>query len=271
MVNTLRTVLDAKLFQNFIIGAILVNAIVLGIMTNDELSPEMHARLEFFDNACLALFCLEIAMKFVVYRLRFFRDGWNVFDFIVVGIALAPATGPLAVLRAMRVFRLMRMVTIVPSMRRVITGMFSALPGVGSVAGVLFVMFYVAGIMGSNFFHEVDPAHFGSLGTTFFTLFQFLTLEGWPDVARPVMDKMPYAWLYFIPFIVLTTFTTLNLLFGIIVNAMNDAKEEAARESLAEQGIDSPAESNALRLAVIEQDVKAVRETIAAIKAKLST
>lgn len=269
MVNSIRAVLDTKLFQNFIIGVILLNAVILGVMTDEALAPETHDRLALLDNLCLGIFCLEILMKFIVYRLGFFRDGWNNFDFIVVGIALAPATGPLAVLRAMRVFRLMRLVTIVPSMRRVITGMFAALPGVGSVAGVLFVMFYVAGIMGSNFFHEVDPAHFGTLGTTFFTLFQFLTLEGWPDVARPVMEKMPYAWLFFIPFIVLTTFTTLNLLFGIIVNAMDDAKEEQARESLAEQGIEAPEESNAMRLAVIEQDVRAIRSSIAALKSSL--
>ncbi len=271
MLTTIRALLAAKLFQNFIIGAILVNAVILGILTDENLDPNTHARLEQLDHACLVIFCLEIAMKLLVDRLRFFRDGWNVFDFIVVGIALAPATGPLSVLRAMRAFRLMRMVTIMPSMRRVITGMFNALPGVGSVAGVLLVMFYVAGIMGSNFFHEVDPDHFGSLGTTFFTLFQFLTLEGWPDVARPVMQQMPYAWLFFIPFIILTTFTTLNLLFGIIVNAMDEAKEDMARETLAAQGVETSEESNAMRLAVIEQEVKAMRETMAAIRSKLGS
>lgn len=269
MINLVRTVLDNRFFQHFIIGAILVNAMALGFMTDESLSPAAHARLELLDEICLAIFCLEIAMKLLVHRLRFFSDGWNNFDFIVVAIALAPASGPLSVLRAMRVFRLMRLVTIVPSMRRVIAGMFAALPGVGSVAGVLLVMFYVAAIMGTNFFAEVDPDHFGTLGATFFTLFQFLTLEGWPDVARPVMEKMPYAWLYFIPFIVLTTFTTLNLLFGIIVNAMDEAKEEQAREAMAEQGISSPDESKALRLAVIEQDVKAIRASVAALKEAL--
>ena len=265
----IKVLLDNKVFQNTIVGVILANAIILGIMTNESLGADTVTMLEFLDNACLAVFCIEIVMKLVVYRFRFFFDGWNVFDFIVVAIALAPASGPLAVLRALRVFRLMRMVSTVPSMRRVVTGMFAAIPGIGSVAGVLMVIFYVAAIMASSFFQEVDPAKFGSLSITFFTLFQLMTLEGWPDVARPVMEHLPYAWLFFIPFIILTTFTTLNLLFGIIVNAMEDAKEEEARQKLEEQGIETTTESNEMRMAVIEQDVKLIREKIAAITASL--
>ncbi|MBF0372524.1 MAG: ion transporter [Alphaproteobacteria bacterium] len=268
MLKTISAVLDNGLFQKFIIGVILGNAILLGLMTQQDLSPGTLQVFELLDNACLVVFCVEIAMKLAVQRLRFFRDGWNVFDFAVVAIALAPASGPLAVLRAMRVFRLMRLVTAVPSMRQVITGMFSALPGVGSVAGVLFVMFYVAGIMGTSFFHEVEPRRFGDLGSTFFTLFQFLTLEGWPDVARPVIEKLPHAWPFFVIFIVLTTFTTLNLLFGIIVNAMEEAKEAGAREKLAEQGVEMTHESTEMRLAVIERELHLARATIAALTAQ---
>ncbi|MBF0269162.1 MAG: ion transporter [Alphaproteobacteria bacterium] len=251
-------IVDNKTFQWFIIGVILANAAILGLMTM-ELTPETHHLLEVLDNACLVIFCIEIAMKLLVRRLAFFKDGWNVFDLIVVGIALAPATGELAVLRALRVLRLMRLASAIPSMRRVINGMFAAIPGGGSVAAVLFVMYYVAAIMGTNFFGKTVPAHFGDLGTTFFTLFKMMTLEGWPDIASDVLEHHPRAWIFFVIFIVFTTFTTLNLLFGIIVDAMEQAKEADARTKMAEQGVEMSEESNEMRLAIIEGDVKYIR------------
>ncbi|HLA36613.1 MAG TPA: ion transporter [Rhodocyclaceae bacterium] len=260
---------ENRYFQYTIIGVILLNAVILGLLTVDGLNPTTVSLLTTLDEICLGVFCVELGLKLIGQRLRFFRDGWNVFDFVVVAVALAPATGPLSVLRALRVFRLMRLVDSVPSMRRVMNGMFAAIPGTASVAGVLAVMFYVAGIMATNFFGKVDPDNFGHLGVSFFTLFQFLTMEGWPDVARPIIEKMPYAWMFFIPFILVTTLTTLNLLFGIIVDAMENAKEEEAREDLAEQGIEAPEESNELRLAVIEQEVRKIREKIASIAAQV--
>lgn len=270
MLKTLLSLPEKPLFQRTIIGVILFNAVVLGIQTIEGLGPDLMSLLNMLDDLCLAIFCVELTLKLAGQRLSFFRDGWNVFDFTVVAVALVPASGPLAILRAMRVFRVLRLVTTVPSMRRVMNGMFAAIPGAASVAGVLLVMFYAAAIMATNFFSQADPANFGDLGVTFFTLFQFLTMEGWPDVARPLMEKMPQAWLFIIPFIMLTTLTTLNLLFGIIVDAMEQAKEEETRETLAEQGIDAPAESAEMRLAVIEQEVLHIRAKIAALAARIA-
>lgn len=260
---------EKQFFQRFIIGTILVNAIALGVLTFKELPGDLRHIIDILDHVCLFIFCFELGLKLIAQRLRFFRDGWNVFDFLVIAVALVPASGPLSVLRALRVFRLMRLVTAIPSMRRVINGMFAAIPGTASVGGVLFVMFYVSAIMATNFFGKVEPAHFGHLGLSFFTLFQFLTMEGWPDVARPVMQKIPNAWMFFIPFILLTTFTTLNLLFGIIVGAMENAKEEEARLDMEAQGIEAPVESNEMRVAVIEQNVAQIRKTIAALNAQI--
>jgi voltage-gated sodium channel len=247
-----------KRFQWFIVGAILVNAAVLGLMTLD-LPAGVLTLLELIDDICLVIFCFEIACKLAVFRLRFFRDGWNVFDFAVVAIALLPNTGALSVLRALRVLRLLRLATAVPSMRRVINGMFSALPGGASVAGVLFIMYYVGAIIGVNLFSETVPQHFGDIGTTFFTLFKMMTLEGWPDIATVVMEKHPNSWLFFVVFIIFTTFTTLNLLFGIIVDAMEKAKEEEVREEMAEQGIEISGTSNEMRIATMEEDIKQIK------------
>ncbi len=265
MISYILSLPERKFFQRFIIGTILFNAAALGVLTFKELPHGAHDIIDILDHVCLFIFCFELALKLIVQRFRFFRDGWNVFDFVVIAVALVPASGPLSVLRALRVFRLMRLVTAIPSMRRVINGMFAAIPGAASVGGVLFVMFYVAAIMATNFFGTVEPKYFGHLGVTFLTLFQFLTMEGWPDIARPVMAKMPHAWMFFVPFILLTTFTTLNLLFGIIVGAMESAKEEEARKDLAEQGIDAPVETNETRMAVIEQNMITIRQSIAAL------
>jgi len=259
-----RIVNDSR-FQWFIIILILVNAAILGLMTL-EFPPATLALLDVLDNICLAIFCVEIAMKLIVMREKFFYEGWNNFDLIVVVIALLPASGALSVLRALRVLRLLRLATAVPSMRRVINGMFAALPGGASVAGVLFIMYYVAAIIGVTLFKETVPQHFGDIGTTFFTLFKMMTLEGWPDIASVVIEQHPRAWIFFVLFIIFTTFTTLNLLFGIIVDAMEKAKEEEVREEMAEQGVVVEGVSDGIRLAKIEEEIKHIRVLLTELK-----
>jgi voltage-gated sodium channel len=269
MLASMLSLPEKNWFQRLIIGTILFNAVVLGLLTDNDLSPDFRSVLVMLDHLCLLIFVFELSLKLIGQRFRFFGDGWNVFDFVVVAVALAPASGPLSVLRTLRVFRLMRLVTVVPSMRRVINGMLGAIPGTAAVGGVLLVIFYVSAIMATNFFGQAEPQYFGHLGVSFFTLFQFLTMEGWPDVARPVMEKVPNAWMFFIPFMALTTFTTLNLLFGIIVGAMEKAKADEAREDLAAQGIEATEESDALRIAVIEQNVQKISQSVSALKQQL--
>jgi voltage-gated sodium channel len=254
--------IESSAFQRFIIAVILVNAVILGAMATD-VSPETMRLLHMLDMICLGVFVVEIVLKFAVMRFSMFRDPWNVFDVVVVGIALLPASGPLSVLRALRVLRIMRLVTVIPSMRRVVSGMFAAIPGGASVAAVLFVMYYCAAIIAVKLFREVSPEHFGDLGTTFFTLFKMMTLEGWPDIADAVIAKSPNAWIFFVTFIILTTFTTLNLLFGIIVDAMNQTREAEEESELAKAvGSEDPKASAAAKLVAIEDELKAVRRLL---------
>lgn len=259
--TAIQRIVNNTRFHRIIIGVILINAVILGLLTLD-IPPALRGLLETVDNLCLALFCAEIALKLAALGPRFFRDGWNVFDFIVVAIAFLPDTGGLSVLRALRVLRLLRLATAVPSMRRVINGMFAALPGGASVAGVLFIMYYVGAIIGMTLFGSTVPQHFGDIGTTFFTLFKMMTLEGWPDIATVVLEQHPRAWVFFVVFIIFTTFTTLNLLFGIIVDAMEQAKEEEVRQELAEQGVTIEDSSPQMRIAVIEEEVRAIRRLL---------
>lgn len=256
-----------KQFQWFIVGVILINAAILGLLTLDIPEGTKNV-LQFLDDACLVIFCVEIFLKLISMRGSYFKDGWNIFDIVVVGIALLPNTGALSVLRALRVLRLLRLATAVPSMRRVINGMFAALPGGASVAGVLFIMYYVGAIIGVNLFKDTVPQHFGDIGTTFFTLFKMMTLEGWPDIASVVIEKHPQAWVFFVVFIIFTTFTTLNLLFGIIVDAMEKAKEEEVREEMAEQGVTLDEMSDGMRLAKIEEEIRKMSAMLTELSAR---
>ena len=218
--------IEHGVFVNFIIAVILVNAVVLGLETSKGLSEQTHALLLMLDQIALGIFVVELGLKLFVYRLSFFRQGWNVFDFVIVGIALLPASGPLAVLRALRILRVLRLVSVVPSMRRVIAALLHAIPGMASIMAVLLIIYYVCAVLVTKLFSgHPDPeiaTKFDSISSSMYTLFQVMTLEGWSqEIVRPVMDVYPYAWAFFIPFIIITSFAVLNLFIGIIVDAMN--------------------------------------------------
>lgn len=216
-------------FSKFITAVILINAITLGLETDAEIMASYGTILHTIDQIALCIFVIEILLKLSIYRLSFFREGWNVFDFTIVGIALLPATGPFSVLRALRIVRVLRLVSIVPQMRRVITALLHAVPGMTSIMAVLFIIFYVASVLVTKLF-GVNPEFeelFGSLGASMYTLFQIMTLEGWSEeVVRPVMAVYPWAWMFFIPFIIITSFAVLNLFIGIIVDAMSFVKDD---------------------------------------------
>jgi len=223
----IQNVIEANWFSNFIIAVILFNAAILGLQTSKSLSADLIQMLDLLDIVCLSIFVIEILLKLVVYRQSFFRNGWNNFDFLIVAIALIPASGELAVLRALRILRLLRLVNAVPSMRRVVSGMLKAIPGSVSVAGLLGILFYIGAVISTNLFGERFPEWFGNMGASMYTLFQIMTFESWSmGIVRPVMEVYPHSWLFFIPFIIVTSFTVLNLFIGIIIDAMNQAKEE---------------------------------------------
>src|SRR5215218_4118857 len=157
--------------------------------------------LEIIDHIMLAIFVVELTARTAVHRLAFFRDPWSIFDFIVVAIALVPASETLSVLRALRVLRVLRLITAVPALRRVVEGLLAALPGMGSIALLIGLIYYVFAVMATKMYGEGTPQLFGTLGDSLFTLFTVMTLEGWVDgVVKPIMEKFPHAWLFFIIF-----------------------------------------------------------------------
>lgn len=226
--------------QRFIIGLIVINAVLMGLETSPALMAQYGNTLLAFDRAILVVFVLEIALRLYVHRAAFFRDPWSLFDFAVVGIALIPASGPFAVLRALRVLRVLRMLTMVPSMRRVVGALLSAIPGLSSIALVLLLVFYVFAVIATHLFGVDFPDWFGHLGRSLYTLFQIMTLESWSmGIARPVMEVAPFAWIFFIIFILFATFTMLNLFIAIIVNAMqtfNEGEHQSTVEAVEQVG-----------------------------------
>jgi len=182
------------------------------------------------------VFTLELLIKFYAYRLSFFRSGWNIFDLLIVAIAWIPASGSLAVLRTLRILRVLRLLSVVPQMRRVISAIGHSIPGMISVIGVLGIVFYVSAVLTTKLFGQhPDPdmqAWFGTIGSSAYTLFQIMTLESWSmGIVRPVMAHFPWAWLFFVPFIIITSFAVLNLFIGIIVDAMQIVQQDTRNES----------------------------------------
>lgn len=215
--------IDSPRVQRFVVAVILINAIILGLETSSDAMARWGGALRLLDKLCLAVFLLEIAAKLVAYRGRFWRSGWNVFDFLVVSIALTPGAGPWAVLRSLRVLRILRLLTVVPSLRKVVAAFLHSIPGLAGVVAVMAIFFYTAGVLATRLFGGTHPEWFGSLGKSLYTLFQVMTLESWSmGIVRPVMESHPWAWAFFVPFIVVATFTILNLFIGIIVSTMQE-------------------------------------------------
>jgi voltage-gated sodium channel len=219
--------------ERTIIALILINAVILGLETSPATMSTVGHLLVAVDQAILAIFVVEIALRIYVHRLDFWRDPWSIFDFTVVAIALVPAAGPFAVLRALRVLRVLRLLTMVPSMRKVVGALLAAIPGLGSIALVLLILYYVFAVIATNLFASDYPEWFGSIGLSLYTLFQIMTLESWSmGIVRPVMEQFPFAWAFFIPFILVATFTMLNLFIAIIVNAMQSYSESEHQETV---------------------------------------
>ncbi len=230
----LRCGIENRHVQQAIMVLIIANAIILGLETVPEVMAEWGSLLIGVDRVILGVFVVEIALRIVAHGLRFFRDPWSLFDFAVVGIALIPASGPFAVLRALRVLRVLRLLTLVPSMRRVVGALLSSIPGLSSIAAVLLILFYVFAVIATNLYSATHPQWFGSIGESLYTLFQIMTLESWSmGIVRPVMQEHPSAWAFFVVFILIATFTMLNLFIAIIVNAMHTFAEEDAEETRA--------------------------------------
>ncbi len=257
---------EAPPAQSFIVGVILLNSAVLGLETNAEvMNSAWGGVLVIIDRLCLAIFVVELALKLAVYRGLFWKSGWNWFDLAVVAVALAPGAGPWAVLRALRVLRVLRLLTVIPQLRRVVAAFLHAIPGLTGVIAVMTIFFYTAGVLATKLFGGAHPQWFGGLGESLYTLFQIMTLESWSmGIVRPVMETHPWAWAFFVPFIVIATFTILNLFIGIIVSTMQElaAADVVAEAAASASSADAKPEDPKAVLARIEADLAELRRQL---------
>ena len=228
----LQALVESSVFNHAITAVIVINAITLGLETSETVMAAAGPLLNAIDRAALLIFTLELGLRLWVYRSRFFTDGWSLFDLTIVAVSWLPATGGFSVLRALRILRVLRLLSVVPQMRSVIGALFRALPGMGSIVAVLLLVFYVAAVLATKLFGPEFPEWFGSVGTSMFSLFQVMTLESWAmGMARPIMDSYPLAWAFFVPFVIVTSFTVLNLFIALIVNSMQMVHEQDRREA----------------------------------------
>ncbi len=262
LIAGLRRFIEAAATQRFIMGVIVANAIVLGLETSPSTMARAGTLLHTLDIAALAIFVAEIVIKLIVYRAGFFRSPWNVFDFVIVSISLVPLGQGVSVLRALRIIRAFRLISVVPRMRLVMEALVSAIPGMGSVCALLVLVFYVASVMATKLFGADFDAWFGTVGRSAYSLFQIMTLESWSmGIVRPVMEIYPYAWAFFVPFILIVTFAVLNLFIAIIVNSMHEAASEDEEKVAA---------AHDAALEHLTEELRGLRREIEVLTAKVS-
>jgi len=262
--------------QRVIIALILANAVTLGLETSASIMARWGELLIALDTLFLWIFTAEIGVRIYAFRGRFFRDPWGLFDLAVIAIAWMPATGPLSILRALRVLRVLRLISMIPRLRIVVEAMLHAIPGIGAVAFLLVIVYYVCAVIATKLFGPSHPQFFGTIGESMYSLFQIMTLESWSmGIVRPVMEASPQAWAFFVPFILLTTFVVLNLFIGIIVESIqtlrkqHDAEKEARDAALAAETRAVRAETHADAEAILGE-LRALREEVSTLRAELA-
>ena len=263
--------IESQIFVRFIVTIIILNAITLGIETSKNLSETTYNILNIIDKIFISIFVVEISLKLIAYRLSFFKSGWNIFDLLIILISLIPASGPFSVIRALRIFRILRLISIVPQMRNVVAGLIYAIPGMTSVVLVLGLIFYVSSVLVTQIFGAYpDPKMqelYGDIGSSMFSLFQVMTLEGWSEgIAIPTMDIFPWSWAFFVLFIIITSFAVLNLFIGIIVEAMSSDNKPASKDD-----IENMEETETKDNIMVIEEISLLRKEISDLRKELSS
>lgn len=249
---TLDEFLHGTAFTRTVTALILVNAVLLGLETSQGImSSPAGMPIRVANMLILGFFVLEIASKLIARGPSFFRSGWNIFDLLVVGVSLVPAGSGLQVLRTLRILRVLRLLSQVKNLRDIVEAIGRAVSGMAWTSLLLVLVFYVFGVMGTELFGDVQPQYFGNLGSTMYTLFQIMTLDSWSSgIARTTMEAAPLAWMFFVPFILVSSFMVLNLFIAIIVNATQSVHEDGQQDVNAE----------------ILQELRQLREEVAALR-----
>ena len=248
----IRNIVESAWFQNAILIVIALNAVIMGLQTSDSINSAIGPVLCVLDYICLGIFIFEILLKFLAYGIRFFTDGWNWFDLIIVVCSLFSGLAFLKVLRVFRIFRIfrtfkalkglkaMRMVSRLDKLRMIIGAIGKSIPAISWTAVLLLLIYYIFALIGTSLFGEAFPDWFGTIGKSLYTLFQVMTLESWSmGISRPVMEVFGWAWLYFVPFVLVSSFVVMNVVVGIVVNSISEVQAQLTKEKHPELDADT--------------------------------
>jgi voltage-gated sodium channel len=224
-----------KIFELFVVSIIILSALLIGAKTY-QIPEGVMQLMKWLDFAITIIFLIEITIRFIAEenKKRYFHSGWNVFDTLIVVVSLIPIDDSEMALigRLVRIFRVLRMVSIIPELRMLLNSLIRALPQLGYVLLLMFIIFYIYAAVGATFFAKINPELWGDISISLLTLFRIMTFEDWTDVMYETMDVHPLSWIYYLTFIFLTAFAFLNMVIGIVVNVLEDehAKERAAQD-----------------------------------------
>ena len=250
-----------RLFELFIILVIIASALLIGVKTY-QLPSWVKPLIDGLDLLITLIFLVEISIRFLgePQKRAFFRNGWNVFDTLIVFISLIPIddTDSALVARLVRVFRVLRMVSIVPELRLLLNSIISALPRLGYVAALIFIIFYIYAAAGSLFFDRINPELWGNISIAMLTLFRVMTFEDWTDVMYETMDVYSWSWIFYLTFIFLTTFAFLNMVIGIVVSVLEEEQSKLDTE-----------DPNRTSLANLKDELTEIKTSLRAIERRL--
>ena len=253
---------ESKAFEPAIIGVIIANSVLLGLETSSALEDRYGDMMRLGNDVALGIFIAEAALKMAAKTPRvdrYFRDGWNVYDFLVIVAALIPATGQFAMIaRLARLLRTLRLISAVKELRLIISALVRSIPSVGYVMLLMSVIVYIYAVMGYHLFHEHDPDNWRTLGISLLTLFNIITLEGWTEVMQTAMEMNSFAWIYFVSFVIVGTFVVINLFIAIIINNLDEAKLERLRE------LDEPVSREELL-----REIRSTRDALARLEKRI--
>ena len=231
LVNTFLKIRNSKFFNSLVISVIIASALYAGVSSYNEIIPADYIfLLQIFDYSITIFFTVEILIRIFAERslINFFKDGWNVFDFLIVSISLIPIGGAesIFVARLLRIIRILRIITVVPAFRHIIDSLIKTIPRVGFIALLMFIFIYIWGAIGTLFFEEIDPGRWGNIGVAMLTLVQVATYDDWAAVMRELLVVYPIAWIYFVSFIIVNAVILLNMVIGVIVDVMTKESQD---------------------------------------------
>lgn len=227
---------SSKLFQGLVIFVIIFSALTIGLKTHN-LSDQVLSALITIDLAISVFFVIEITIRYLAVNnaKTFFSDGWNIFDtIIVIGSLIPSGSSGILLARLLRIFRVLRLVSMVPELKLLINSLLKAIPQMGYIALLMFVIFYIYGAVGSLLFENVDPNLWGNVSISMLTLFRVATFEDWTDIMYVTMEAYPTSWIYYLSFIFLTAFVFLNMMVGTVLEVMSNEHERHRAESHGE-------------------------------------